>query len=255
MGGSEVLGDPQVTIGFNTKSWSNDLDDLRAPSILGNLRICTEDSRLHWLWWLANTRSNSSAASCWNRICQVQRPILQVNITCASFSLVFLLNRPDQIYQISKLSKNAGPQFHCSPWDYSRFAPQIFPVPWARAHRCHRLEAPHQPSTLDPDATIDGFSMGFSHDLWGVSHDLWWILHGKTHGIFDVQNSWGGFPAFGWSLGWAVPIVVPRAPLCHAMTWGRELNVDLDIGLELDRYRLKFGYIKIDLDRFRYIQI
>ena len=25
------MRDPQATIGFNTKSWSNDLDDLRAP--------------------------------------------------------------------------------------------------------------------------------------------------------------------------------------------------------------------------------
>ena len=25
------MSNPQATIGFNTKSWSNDLDDLRAP--------------------------------------------------------------------------------------------------------------------------------------------------------------------------------------------------------------------------------
>ena len=54
MGGSEVLGDPQVTIGFNTKSWSNDLDDLGVPPWLRKPP--------NWInAWYAVTRPKTSA--------------------------------------------------------------------------------------------------------------------------------------------------------------------------------------------------
>ena len=33
------MGDPHVTMGFNTKSWSNDLDDFGYPHDLGNLEM------------------------------------------------------------------------------------------------------------------------------------------------------------------------------------------------------------------------
>ena len=146
---------------------------------------------------------------------------------------------------------------------------------WARAHRYHHLEAPHQPSTLDPDATIHGFSMGIFPWLMGVpmTYDGFYMvkhmgfLCAKFMGGFPVTFQLSDFPFQFRNLishqcvaGWGSPVwlilrmgrahrmrgqalekCVPRAPLCHAMTWGRELNVHLDIGLDLDRYRLKFG--------------
>ena len=40
---------PQVTIGFNTKSWSNDSDDLGYPHDLGNLHIiCVSPKKNGW---------------------------------------------------------------------------------------------------------------------------------------------------------------------------------------------------------------
>ena len=48
------MGDPQVTIGFNTKSWSNDLDDLGVPPWLRKPP--------NWInAWYAVTRPKTSA--------------------------------------------------------------------------------------------------------------------------------------------------------------------------------------------------
>ena len=41
VGAGAVMGDPQVTMGFKAKSWSNDLDDLGTP-ISGNLHLGLE---------------------------------------------------------------------------------------------------------------------------------------------------------------------------------------------------------------------